>query len=88
MGTFPAACQVLPAVSSFFSISNRFESPDLARWYRQETPTTPPPITIILEYFGNPDIMPPISRVKNKDKFNFNYKVKFFKTKNNLNKNF
>ena len=44
VGTFPAACQVDPAVSSFFSRSRQSVQPAFARWYSAETPTAPPPM--------------------------------------------
>ena len=44
VGTFPAACHVEPAVNSFFSSKTQSVNPAFARWYKQETPTAPPPI--------------------------------------------
>jgi hypothetical protein len=43
-GQLPAACQVDPAVSSFFSSKTQSLQPALAKWYNVDTPTTPPPI--------------------------------------------
>ena len=44
LGQLPAACHVEPAVSSFFSSRTQSDHPIFARWYRVDTPKTPPPI--------------------------------------------
>ena len=44
VGTLPAACQVEPAVSSFFSNRTQSVHPALHKWYNDDAPTAPPPM--------------------------------------------
>ena len=52
VGTLPAACQVDPAVSSFFSKRTQSVQPALARWYRADAPTAPPPMITTRAWVG------------------------------------
>ena len=51
--TKPAACQVVPEVS--WSLSNKTTSfqPNFDKWYAQEQPATPPPITTTFVFLGS-----------------------------------
>jgi LysR family transcriptional regulator, flagellar master operon regulator len=58
VGTLPAACQVDPAVNSFFSKSTQSVHPAKARWYSDDTPTAPPPMITTRAVVGKSLILP------------------------------
>src|SRR5271170_4907216 len=60
LGHWPAACQVEPDVSSFFSTKIVSVQPSRARWYKRLAPIIPPPMTTMraFVFIGHNKLIP------------------------------